>query len=114
MKRKKTAEKNNQSAGASPAVVPFQLELARVGAIDDSISPEVIRGVGEATHKPVTPSPYGERAGDVPTEATIPVVKCQSKLDRILWKIHEERERNRDYRHQELMSLIKDVFGKSD
>lgn len=58
LKRRGGAVKHNNTSGSDPVPVPFKDELAQIRSIDDSISPEVLRGVGRVEQKPIaTPGP---------------------------------------------------------
>lgn len=107
IKRKRSAIRNNLSTGASPTPIPYENELARIISIDDSIEPEVVRGAGEVARKPSVEQSCSEE--------NTPPVKRQKALtcQEILLKIHEDREVQRERRHKELMSLMRELLSKS-
>lgn len=107
-KRKKRAVENNQSTGACREPIPFESELARIASVDDSIHPEVIKGVGAVVKKSAAAScTDGEQSGPPPAKR-----KKNSSLERVLLQIHEDRENNRERRHQELLAVLKVSLAK--
>ncbi|XP_077497889.1 uncharacterized protein LOC144108556 [Amblyomma americanum] len=50
-KRKRNEDRNNGTSGQSRCAVPYEEEFAAIRAIDDSIEPEVLRGVGKVSYK---------------------------------------------------------------
>lgn len=58
-KRKKTEDTNNKTSGHTRCQVSYEEEFAQIRAADDSIEPEVLRGVHSVTYKSV-PKPFDE------------------------------------------------------
>ncbi|KAH7959936.1 hypothetical protein HPB49_015214 [Dermacentor silvarum] len=52
-KRKRNEDRNNHTSGHSRCNVVFEEEFAAIRAIDDSLEPEVLRGVNKVTYKRV-------------------------------------------------------------
>lgn len=50
-KRKKTEDTNNRTSGHTHCQVSYEEEFAQIRAADDSIEPEVLRGVNSVTYK---------------------------------------------------------------
>ncbi|CAN7937893.1 unnamed protein product, partial [Ixodes hexagonus] len=51
LKRKKNSQKVNRTSGSSRCTVEFEEEFARIRSMDDSLEPEVRRGVSSVIHK---------------------------------------------------------------
>lgn len=51
IRRKKNEVTNNRTSGRSRCRVSYEEEFARIRALDDSIEPEVLRGVGTVSYK---------------------------------------------------------------
>lgn len=47
----KAAMHHNDKTGETKVNVPYQAEFDKIAAMDDSIEPEVMRGVGQCTIK---------------------------------------------------------------
>lgn len=93
IKRKKQAVENNDKSGSSRQNVEFENELAKIAAQDDSIHPEVLRGVEECIVKQ-QPKKIKRNAKSVQT---------------ILLEINERREENRERRHREKIEILKEI-----
>ncbi|KAH7953686.1 hypothetical protein HPB49_011197 [Dermacentor silvarum] len=52
-KRKRNEDRNNRTSGHSRCNVVFEEEFAAIRAIDDSLEPEVLRGVKKVTYERV-------------------------------------------------------------
>ncbi|KAH9367394.1 hypothetical protein HPB48_010189 [Haemaphysalis longicornis] len=50
-KRKRSEDKNNRTSGRAPCHVSYEEEFAAIKAIDDSLEPEVLRGVNKVLYK---------------------------------------------------------------
>ncbi|GLV33441.1 hypothetical protein CBL_20180 [Carabus blaptoides fortunei] len=51
LKRKKKAVDNNHRSGSSRETIEYEEEIRKISAIDDSLEPEVLRGVTQLTSK---------------------------------------------------------------
>lgn len=113
-KRKKVAVQNNNSTGASREPIPYESELAQIASIDDSIHPEVIKGVGVVTKKSAATDPTdGEQPSlGKPLPRQPPAKRTKLSMEKVLLQIHEQREKNRDRRHKELIAAIRETFAK--
>ena len=103
MKRKNAAVNKNKRSGASRIDVPYEEEINKIAAVDDSIEPDVMRSVSEVIEKP-SPS---ERA----TTSNPRKRKHQDVGDKIaaaLLKVNEDRQK----RHDEKMNLLRELFSK--
>lgn len=50
-KRKRSEDKNNRTSGRAPCRVSYDEEFAAIRAVDDSLEPEVLRGVNKVLYK---------------------------------------------------------------
>ncbi|KAH7953027.1 hypothetical protein HPB49_003670 [Dermacentor silvarum] len=69
-KRKRNEDRNNRTSGHSRYNVVFEEEFAAIRAIDDSLEPEVLRGVKKVTYKKV-PSAAHATAEDPNLESSV-------------------------------------------
>nr|CAI5869200.1 unnamed protein product [Callosobruchus analis] len=115
MKRKKSAVENNHLSGAVRAPIPFEEELSKIAAFDDSIQPEVIRSStnlrllkrsDEATASTSTQD-IAEKNG-----SSSHIKNRNKSVQEVLIELHQQKEESRERRHQEKMMLIREVFGK--
>lgn len=103
-KRKKDAIVHNSKTERSPVEVPYEEELNKIAAMDDSVEPEVF-----ATAKAIK----------IMKPTAKQTVKRQAKnflkdtLSNILKEINNEREENRERRHREKLELLRELFGKN-
>lgn len=120
LKRKKQAVDNNKTTGSSRINIPYEEELAKISAIDDSIEPEVLRSSAcglkllkvTDTHGDVLDSPSTSCSGSAEQKRK-KYFKCsgQSKtIQETLMNIHHEKEEARERRHHEKMELLKELL----
>lgn len=124
MKRKKQAIDNNQTTGASRINIPYEEELSKISALDDSIEPEVLRS--SAGIVKVKPAEVISNMYDLPSTS-----RCSSpekkrrkgnvksidnrknkSIQETLLDIHHEKEEARERRHQEKMELLRELLKK--
>ncbi|CAH1102965.1 unnamed protein product [Psylliodes chrysocephalus] len=123
LKRKKVAVENNIKTGSLRQIVPYEFELNKIGALDDSIEPEVLGSAsGIRILKPIHNMPVD--AESLPStskqETSIsynrkrPVLKLKKRdtLSQTLTLIHKEKEESRERRHKEKLELLKELFKK--
>ncbi|KAK4886436.1 hypothetical protein RN001_002707 [Aquatica leii] len=85
MKRKKITINHNNRTGESPRTDPYEKELSRIAAIDDSIEPPVRMGVGKSiimksSHKDMEPSIASCSSGSsTPSCSRSSTPSCSSK-----------------------------------
>lgn len=104
MKRKKAAVVNNNRTGASRVSVPYETEVNRIAALDDSIEPEVLRSANDITYLKST-------------ESVEPPKKRLKKLKTIqetLVEIYTKKEENKERRHKEKMELLLKLINKEN
>ncbi|XP_077491908.1 uncharacterized protein LOC144102532 [Amblyomma americanum] len=87
-KRKKSEEKVNKTSGQAPCRPTFEEEFSAIRAIDDSLEPEVLRGIGNvhykntATHvRSSSHSSQGSAELDTASEGLLAEDLCQSNLE---------------------------------
>lgn len=98
-KRRSEAKKHNATSGAEPTEIPFDDELAKIKSIDDSFEPELLRGPGRVEYR-------SEKQND-----TVPPKRSKLSIPEMMWKIHEDREKQRERRHKEKVELLKHLLG---
>nr|CAI5848132.1 unnamed protein product [Callosobruchus analis]CAI5848133.1 unnamed protein product [Callosobruchus analis] len=104
MKRKKSAAENNHLSGAVHAPIPFEEELSKIAAVDDSIQPEVIRS---STNLRLL-----KRSDEATASISTQDINRNKSVQEVLIELHQQKEESRERRHQEKMMLIGEVFGK--
>lgn len=67
LKRKKNSQKVNKTSGSSRCTVEFEEEFARIRSMDDSLEPEVRRGVNTVIYK--SPTAAAETGNAASSEA---------------------------------------------
>lgn len=109
VKRRRADSRNhNKQSGMEPVAVEFDAELQKIAAIDDSVEPELMRGPGRVELKSPTSPASTDR--DTPPLAKKP--KCS--IADTLWKMHMDREQQRERRHKEKMDLLRRYLGAED
>lgn len=118
MKRKKQAVDNNHTTGASRINIPFEEEVSKISALDDSIEPEVLRSSAGGlkllkpadTHKNIYDLP--STSSDSPEHKRKKKLKCDrgKTIQETLVNIHQEKEEARERRHQEKMALLNELL----
>lgn len=107
-KRKEALDKNNKS-GNSPYEVPFDEEMREISAQDDSIEPDVLRGIDYVKTKETTPvvkKPRWQKPKEDSLQKTL--LEIQKRRE----DLAHEREDRQDARHQKTLELIKTIFQK--
>ncbi|KAH9372665.1 hypothetical protein HPB48_004610 [Haemaphysalis longicornis] len=84
-KRKKNQDTNNRTSGQTRCQVSYEEEFAQIRAADDSIEPEVLRGVHSVTYK-TAPKPTDEASTSTSTTAPSDTTVAPN-----LWMIPEVR-----------------------
>lgn len=102
-KRRTDGRNHNKQSGVQPVVVEYDTELDKIAAIDDSMEPEMLRGPGRVEFK--------ETASPDSDDTMPPSKRPRSGLAETLWKIHLDREEQRERRHQEKMELLRSYLG---
>ncbi|KAL3205887.1 hypothetical protein MRX96_040568 [Rhipicephalus microplus] len=113
-KKEKNEVTNNKTSGRSRCRVSYEEEFARIRALDDSIEPEVLRGIGTVSYKaaavdsPSTSAQTTDSSGsaDPSPLPSFPETEGHSKMRKINEEREqkkEEREKRREERHQELL-----------
>lgn len=97
IKRKKQVIQNNGKSGSSRQNIEFEHELAKITAQDDSIHPEVLRGVDECIIK----------------QDSNKCKRTVKSIQSILLEINERHEENREQRHRKKMELLKEIGIKN-
>lgn len=101
LKRKKEAVENNSHTGESREEVPFEAELSKIAALDDSIQPEVLQ------------SGNNVRVLKTPTNAQKKAKRSKNKsIEETLEEIFKRKEENKERRHREKMALFEKFFNK--
>ncbi|KAH7943619.1 hypothetical protein HPB52_009565 [Rhipicephalus sanguineus] len=133
-KRYSNARKHNRQSGVSPVEVPSAEEMSKLAAVDYSVFPEVMRGVGRVEQNPPHMSQVSASAGQANVQASavdhwsgavqesdVAATPSASKRPRtsqslanVLSMIHKEREEAREQRHQEKMALIRQLFSEKN
>ncbi|KAL1506446.1 hypothetical protein ABEB36_005812 [Hypothenemus hampei] len=104
IKRKKKAIDNNKSTGRSRVEVPYESELSRIIAKDDSILPEILVGQNEMKkHK------LYESSSENDENLTNIKRKKKKSINDLLLEMQEKKEESRERRHKEKLKAIKDL-----
>ncbi|KAL1477842.1 hypothetical protein MTO96_035431 [Rhipicephalus appendiculatus] len=131
-KRYNNARKHNRQSGVSPIEVPYADEMGKLAAVDYSVFPEVMRGVGRVERTPpqmsqastsssqadgqASAADHGSGAAEEGDVAASPSTskrqKTSQSLANVLWMIHKDREEARERRHQEKLALIRQLFSE--
>lgn len=94
LKRKKKAIDNNRTSGSSRMDLPFESEINKIAAIDDSIEPEVREGVGRVVLQ------ERENINNLETPK-----KKRSSVHEARLELGKMKEENRERRHQEKLKM---------
>ncbi|KAK4886312.1 hypothetical protein RN001_002583 [Aquatica leii] len=95
LKRKRVAVSNNSKSGNIREIVKFEDELNKIASLDDSVQPEVLRSANKCT---------------VLKESK--KKKLKSQLAETIWKIHLDKEQNRERRHKEKLEFLQALADK--
>lgn len=103
LKKKKNPVDNNSKSGSSRMDVEYEEELKKISAIDDSIEPEILRGVKKIKNN--------QELKSCDTEMSNTKVKRKVKkyLQDILYDINERKEAAKERRHKEKLKLLKEL-----
>lgn len=109
---------NNKTSGSSRIEVAFDEEMRQISALDDSIEPDVIRGIDFVRRKDAQPEK--ESASETPAVKKPRWQKPkETSLQQTLLEVQKrredlarEREDRQDARHQKTLELIKAIFQK--
>ncbi|KAK5648172.1 hypothetical protein RI129_003064 [Pyrocoelia pectoralis] len=118
MKRKKNIIRHNKRTGESPQADPYEEELSRIAAIDDSIEPAVKIGVGKcvvinklnSTEPIAIPSTSSSPSGS-PTVTPSGTLK-KKRLADVMLEISKNKEEGRERRHKEKLELLRVMSEK--
>lgn len=97
LKRKTISINNNGTSGNVREPIEFEEELNAIKAIDDSLQPEILRGVGRT--KVAEKNQIMRKAK--------PKMSVIDKLE----EFHRKREEAKQKRHEEKLDLIKQIFN---
>lgn len=106
LKRKKKVKVHNGRTGETPETDPFEEELNKIAAIDDSLDPEVKIGVGKLVTIAKRPAPSTSEADTAASSTKKP--KKQS-LSEVLVDIANKKEEGRDRRHKEKLEFLRQL-----
>ncbi|XP_063235035.1 uncharacterized protein LOC134537953 isoform X2 [Bacillus rossius redtenbacheri] len=129
MKRKKLAMTNNSTSGSTREAVPFETEYRAIAAVDDSLVPDVMRGVDKVilNSKPIPTSenfdagpmssPSSSFSSSSSCQSPSPIVKKKrhnkiKELSDLLHELHTLREAAKERRQKEKMEFLKELFKK--
>lgn len=98
LKRKKKAVEHNSRSGNSRQQVPFEDELSKISANDDSIEPEVLASAKRFKYLKPVPS---KTSSD----------KKMSNQELII-KLHEEKEAAKEKRHNDKIKVLTELFKR--
>lgn len=104
-KRKRICEKNNSTSGAKRVKIDFENEMRAIAAVDDSIEPEILQSANKVI----------EKSSNVTQKVSnIKYKKAKPTLLQTLVKLHEEKEEQKQKRHEEKMQLLKSILEKGN
>ncbi|KAL1422122.1 hypothetical protein MTO96_022425 [Rhipicephalus appendiculatus] len=132
-KRYNRARKHKRQSRVSPIEVPYKNEMSKLAAVENSVFPGVMRGVGRVERNPpemsqastsssqangqASAADHGSGAaeeGDVPASPSASKrQKTSQSLANVLWMIHKDREEARERRHQEKLAIIRQLLKKN-
>lgn len=101
IKRKKKSIDNNNKSGSSRMEIEYEEELKKILAADDSIKPEILRGVKKITNNQVL------KSCNIKISNTEVKKKIRKSLQDILYEINERKEAAKERRHKEKLKLLK-------
>lgn len=116
LKRKKKATGNNHTSGASREIIEYENELSKISAIDDSVEPEVLRGVDQCVTKHISAvsscsSPMSDaEAGPSGMKKNVNKPKHTS-ISETLVELQKLKEENKERRHKEKMDSLKELIN---
>lgn len=96
---------NNRTSGEVRVEASFATEIEKIQSIDDSIQPEILISANKE-----------ELLKNISSNPTIKINKRKSSTNekemiKFLKELHDEKEQNKERRHQEKLQLIKELFG---
>lgn len=106
VRRKTQAVSNNHTSGAKRIRVDYEEELSKIAKIDDNIEPEVLK---DQTTTIVNKKIEETKRKHV-AEAYEAINKQKMDLKK---KLHDEKEQNKERRHEEKMQLLKELINKN-
>ncbi|KAH7952989.1 hypothetical protein HPB49_003318 [Dermacentor silvarum] len=118
-KKHNNARKHNRQSGVSPVDVPYAEQMDKLAAVDYTLYPEVLRGVGRVERNTAR-RPQLTTLRVLPQQrrgATSHALLQSGRRSRnrwVMWKIHKDREEARERRHQEKLALIRELFTQKD
>lgn len=111
LKRKKKAVDNNNRSGATRDNVEYGEELKKICAIDDSLEPEVLRGVGQVSYKEPNIECCVLQDSNSEVEESPILRKKQKTVADTLKELHQMKEENKERRHQEKIGVMKELLN---
>lgn len=103
IKRKKKSIDNNSKSGSSRMEVEYEEELRKISAADDSIEPEILRGVTNIKNN------LALKSCNLKISNTEVKKKTKKSLQDILYDIYERKEAAKQRRHKEKLKLLKEL-----
>lgn len=121
VRRQNEAIKNNKKSGSSRKSIPYAEEREKLNAIDHSVDPEVLAGVGvfeETKKRPVVESDGSEMEG---TRKKKSEKLSNQQLSQLLLENMEqnrmdrrERQKRQEKEHNEKMDLLRALLSRKD
>lgn len=100
LKRKISSASTNKTSGSVRENVMFESEINKIKSLDDSLEPELLMSANNLNVLKPSQTPKTER--NKPSKENS-ILKC-------LKEIHQEKEANKERRHQEKLKLIRELF----
>lgn len=104
LKRKSQSVRNNQQSGAKRTRVEFEEELNKIKAIDDSLEPEILQGVGKIIEK---------HKENIAIVSTAPKATKKMSVSETLLFIQKDKEEGRQRRHAEKLEVLINFMNKA-
>ncbi|KAL1482584.1 hypothetical protein MTO96_033692 [Rhipicephalus appendiculatus] len=115
-RRKRNEDSNNRTSGQSRCNVSYEEEFAAIRAIDDSLEPEVLRGVGKVTYKRVHAaadnSNPSKQSREFNVESTDQDVRMSSNATRATGRPERPRNRRQSMDRMKHMKIFFDEMYK--
>ncbi|KAL1425351.1 hypothetical protein MTO96_019238 [Rhipicephalus appendiculatus] len=115
-RRKRNEDSNNRTSGQSRCNVSYEEEFAAIRAIDDSLEPEVLRGVGKVTYKRVHAaadnSNPSKQSREFNVESTDQDVRMSSDATRATGRPERPRNRRQSMDRMKHMKIFFDEMYK--
>lgn len=112
LNQKKNAVNRNRKSGATRMDVAYEEEVDKIAAVDDSIEPEVLRGVKRVQYKVIDKKvgmpPNKTPRWDKPNKKGILNTLSQSMLS--IEKRRVERDKSKEERRREMHEEIMELF----